>query len=118
MPGQLAFFLENVFVAVLVVVIWLHQEDGFPGGASGKEPSCQCRRCYRLDSTLPWVRKIPWSTTRQSTPAFLPGESHRQRSLVCYGPYGGKKSETVEATSHACVHRKGKTSLSFLMGEL
>ena len=32
---------------------------GFPGGASGKEPASQCRRCkkHRFD---PWVRKIPW----------------------------------------------------------
>ena len=31
----------------------------FPGGASGEEPSCQCRRCGRhwLD---PWVGKILW----------------------------------------------------------
>ena len=31
---------------------------GFPGGASGEEPSCQSRRHkrYRFD---PWVRKIP-----------------------------------------------------------
>ena len=31
----------------------------FPGGASGKEPTCQCRRCkrHRFD---PWVGKIPW----------------------------------------------------------
>ena len=32
---------------------------GFPGGASGKEPSCQCRRCRRPRFN-PWVRKIPW----------------------------------------------------------
>ena len=32
---------------------------GFQGGASGKEPACQCRRHKRcrFDS---WVRKIPW----------------------------------------------------------
>ena len=29
---------------------------GFPGGTSGKESACQCRR-RRVD---PWVRKIPW----------------------------------------------------------
>ena len=40
----------------------------FPGGVSGKETACQCRRC-RFDL---WVRKIPW----QPTPVFLPGESH------------------------------------------
>ena len=32
---------------------------GFPGGAGGKEPACQCRRHQRrgFDS---WVGKIPW----------------------------------------------------------
>ena len=30
----------------------------FPGGASGKEPACQCRRRKRHRSE-PWVRKIP-----------------------------------------------------------
>ena len=54
---------------------------GFPGGASGKEPVCQCRRRKRLRFD-PWVGKIPWRRACQSTPAFLPGESHRQRSLA------------------------------------
>ena len=31
----------------------------FPGGASGKEPTCQCRRLTRRGFN-PWVRKIPW----------------------------------------------------------
>ena len=30
----------------------------------------------------PWVRKIPWRKRWLPTPVFLPGESHRQRSLV------------------------------------
>ena len=39
---------------------------GFPGGASGKEPACQCRRHkgHRFD---PWVRKIPWRRVQQAT---------------------------------------------------
>ena len=32
---------------------------GFPGGASGKEPACQCRRLKRHGFS-PWVGKIPW----------------------------------------------------------
>ena len=51
---------------------------GFPGGASGKEPACQCRRC-RFD---PWIGKILCRRKWQPTPVFLPGESHGQRSLV------------------------------------
>ena len=31
---------------------------GFLGGASGKEPSCQCRRCKRPGFN-PWVGRIP-----------------------------------------------------------
>ena len=36
-------------------ILWVD----FPGGASGKEPVCQCRRCKRCRFN-PWVRKIPW----------------------------------------------------------
>ena len=51
------------------------QYKGFPGGTSGKEPACQCRRCkrHRFD---PWVGKIPWRRKWQPTPVFLIGESH------------------------------------------
>ena len=31
---------------------------GFPGGTSGEESTCQCRRCKRCRFD-PWVRKIP-----------------------------------------------------------
>ena len=50
---------------------WL---QGFPGGASGKEPTCQCRRHKRCEFD-PWVGKIPWRRAWQTTPIFLPGES-------------------------------------------
>ena len=56
---------------------------GFPGGASGKEPACQCRR-HRRCRFNPWVGKIPWRRAWQPTPVFLPGESRGQRSLVGY----------------------------------
>ena len=35
---------------------------GFPGGTSGKEPACQCRRYKRHGFNL-WVGKIPWRRT-------------------------------------------------------
>ena len=73
---------------------------GFPGGASGKEPACQCRRCKRRKFSL-WVRKIPWRRAWQPSPVFLPGESQGQRNLVGYSP-GGR----TEGASHnlACHH--------------
>ena len=36
----------------------------------------------------PWVGKIPWRREWQLTPVFVPGESHRQRSLEGYSPWG------------------------------
>ena len=36
---------------------------GFPGGASGKEHVCQCRRCKR-SRFHPWVGKILWRRAR------------------------------------------------------
>ena len=61
---------------------------GFPWWFSGKETACQCRRCrFNL-----WVRKIPRRRDWLPTPAFLPGKSHGQRSLVGYSPWGCKRA--------------------------
>ena len=46
----------------------------------------------------PWVRKIPWKRARQPTPVFLPGESHEQRNLVGYSPWGRKEWESISFT--------------------
>ena len=57
----------------------------FPGAASGKETTCQCKR-YKKRRFDPWVGKLPWRRAWQRTPVFLPGESHEQRSLEDYSP--------------------------------
>ena len=44
----------------------------------------------------PWVGKIPWRREWLSTPVFLPGKSHGQRSLAGYSPWGQKESDTTE----------------------
>ena len=44
----------------------------------------------------PWVRKIPWRRKWQPTPVILPGESHGQRSLVDYSPWGSKELDMTE----------------------
>jgi len=69
-----------------VIDKWIYLERyTLPGGASGKELTCQCRRFKRL-RFHPWVRKIPWRRAWQPTPIFLPGEPQGQRSLVGYSP--------------------------------
>ena len=40
-----------------------------------------------------WVGKIPWRREWLPTAVFLPGESHGQRSLVGYRPWGRKESD-------------------------
>jgi len=45
---------------------------------------------------IPGLGKIPWRRAWQPTLVFLPGESHGQRSLVGYGPWGCKDSDTSE----------------------
>ena len=46
----------------------------------------------------PWVRKIPWRRAWQPSPVFLAEESHEQRSLAGYSPWGCKESDTTEAS--------------------
>ena len=71
---------------------------GFPTWLSGKESPCQCRRGRRLRFN-PRVRKIHWRRKWHSTPVFLPGKSHGQRSLVGYSPWGYKESDMTKYTS-------------------
>ena len=54
---------------------------------------------------LGWVRKIPWRTKQQLTPVFLPGKSHRQRSLVDYSPWGCKELGTSEQLSTGTIYK-------------
>ena len=60
---------------------------GLTGGASSKEPACQCRR-HKKCGFNPWrlkCRRIPWRRNWQPTLVLLLGESHGQRSLAGLG---------------------------------
>ena len=69
----------------------------FPGGSDSKESTC----LYKRQGFNPRVGKILWRMEWQLTPVFLPGKSHRQRSLMGYSLWGRKDSDTTE---HACTH--------------
>ena len=43
-----------------------------------------------------WVGKTPWRMEWPPTPVILPEESHGQRSLVGYSPWGRKESDSTE----------------------
>ena len=80
----------------VLVLILAHTAWGIPGGASGEEPACQCRRQKRCRFS-PWVGKIPWGRARQPAPVFLPWESHGQRGLVGYSQ-GQNEPDTTDVT--------------------
>ena len=70
--------------------------------------SVQCRRHGRHRFN-PWVGKIPWRRKQQPTPAFLPGESHGQRSLE--GTVGGvAESDPTERLSTHALRRRERPS--------
>ena len=62
----------------------------FPGVSAVKNPPAM----QELQET--WVRSLGWEDPLEkgmaTTPVFLPGESHGQRSLVGYNPQGHKES--------------------------
>ena len=83
--------------------------SGFPWGLEAQlvknKNSPQSRR-HNFD---PWEGKIPWKRAWQPTPVLLPGESHGQRSLVGWSPWGGSVrhdwsdlARTPEASSLIC----------------
>uniref|UniRef100_A0AC11E4J5 Uncharacterized protein n=1 Tax=Ovis aries TaxID=9940 RepID=A0AC11E4J5_SHEEP len=74
------------------------------GGASGKEPTSQCQKHKKHGLDI-WVRKIPWRRKWQSTPGFLPGESHGQRGAWWATVHGVLKSQTrlKRLSTRACI---------------
>ena len=71
------------------------------GGASGEESASNAGD-IRGTGSIPRLGRS-WRRAWQPTPVFLPGESHRQRSLVGYSPWGHKESDTTEATAHTHI---------------
>ena len=47
----------------------------------------------------PWVGKTPWRRAWQPTPVFLLGNSHGQRTLVGYNPWGHEELDSIEQLS-------------------
>ena len=76
----------------------------FPGGASGKESTCQCRRHKRCRFN-PWVGKMPWRRAWQLTSVFLPEESLGQTVALWATVHRVTKSQTQLKwlSTHACA---------------
>ena len=70
-------------------------QEGFPGGPSGKEPICQCRR-HKKCGFDPWIEKIPWKREWQPTPFFLLEKFCGQRSMVGHSLWGRKELDMIK----------------------
>ena len=79
----------HLFPFLKMVTWW----SGFPGGSDSKESACNM-------GDLSWIGKIPWRRNCQPTSAFLPEESHGQRSLVGFSQWRCKDSNTNEQITH------------------
>ena len=77
---------------------------GFPSGSGGKV--AQMVGLAAMQETQ--VRFLGWEDPLekewQPTPVFLPGESHGQRNLEGYSPWGHKELDMTKATEYALMH--------------
>ena len=89
----------DLYCVYMYIYIYTHiYTQWLPRWYNGTRSTCQCRR-HRSCGFDPWVGKIPWSRKWQTGPVFLPGQFHRQRSLVGYSPWGYKESDVTEPLS-------------------
>ena len=96
LPDRFFFFFSGLnYISRCIWVLSLHPL-GLPGSSDSKESACKCRR----PGFYPWVGKIPWRRRWQPTLVFWPGESHGQRSLAGYSPWGPKESDGTNTHTH------------------
>ena len=63
------------------------------------QPSLFTWNYHTIVNWLYWNIK-DWRRQRQPTPVFLPGESHGQRNLGGYNPWGRKELDMIEQLTH------------------
>ena len=89
--GKLCFLQKDPLAAsrkgCIIIIKLLYRCLGFSRWRQAKEPACQGWRHKRCGLD-PWVGKIPQRRAWQFTPVFLAGESHGQRRLGGYSPWG------------------------------
>ena len=79
---------------LLAPTSWVSERSDVVVAQTGKNSPC---------SSIPGLGRIPWRREWLPTPVFLPGESHRQKSLAGYSPWGrrvGQDWATITCTLH------------------
>ena len=72
----------------------------FPGASTVKNPPVNAGD----ESSAPGSGRVSGGGQGNLLAVFLPGESHRQRSLMGYSPRGRKELDTTEAAEHPRRH--------------
>ena len=72
--------------------------NSVPRWLSDKDSACQCKRCRSHGFDF-WIEKIPWRRKRQTTQYSCLAESHGQRNLEGYSPWGLKESDMIQGLS-------------------
>ena len=88
----------NIWAAGIVFLkfwLWSHEGIDLPWWLSGWRTCLKFRR-HRRGGFDSWVKKVLWTRNWQAALVFLPGQSHRQRSLAGYSPRGCKESDMTE----------------------
>ena len=67
-------------------------DKSFPGGTVVENLPANAGDSRDACGFDPWVGKIPWRRKWRPTPVFLPEESHGQKSLAVYSPWGCKET--------------------------
>ena len=74
-------------------------DPGFPGSSDSKESACNAGDTGlipELGRSPEEGNGFPSPMEWEPTPVFLPGESHGQRSLVGYSPWGCKELDMTK----------------------
>ena len=71
---------------------WFTVNYGFPGSSVGKESACNAGD----PGSIPGWGRSPGEGNGNPPQYFFPGESHGQKSLAGYSPWGPKESDTTE----------------------
>ena len=73
-----------------------------PGGSVVKSPPANAGDT----GSIPGLGISPGGGNGKPTPVFLPGESHGQRSLAGYSPWGHREGDTTEQLSMCAMRMK------------
>ena len=108
--GELPFFSfsGDQSISAMVTIV-----KGFPDGASGKEPACQCRRLRDASSVPEWGR-FPGGGNGNPLQNFCLENPRGQRSSAGYSPWGHKQ---WDKTDLACTLLSRTTAPPPLMGK-